>query len=255
MADSSLNAFVAQGTTTQRNAFTPNPPTPASIGSMGIFWWDHTLQQMFAWDIVGTAWVAVAPIAGSGVSGSGLTANVPIVGNGSSAIKIAPTGSVLPVLTTTTITNAAMLTLPTTPVSLVATPGAGFRTVLLTATLRAALTSVYTNVDAGAYLYIGNGVNTASGFLANDTTTTPALTDATALLHVNALSCVQFEPFTQAPDPASNGWGTAASTQAFDFANQAFNLIMSNGGSGNLTGGNAANSVVVRTLTITVPVP
>lgn len=90
MADSTLNSFLATGTTTQRLAFTPSPPTPASGPTPEYVWWDTTLQALYAWNAGTAAWVA----AGGGGSGTvthtagALTAGQLIVGNGAADIKV-----------------------------------------------------------------------------------------------------------------------------------------------------------------------
>lgn len=79
MADSTLNRFVASGTTTARLAFTPTPPTPASGPDFGYFWFDTTDNLTYGWD--GSGWVAMS---GSGtVTNTGtLTSGDFILGNG-----------------------------------------------------------------------------------------------------------------------------------------------------------------------------
>jgi hypothetical protein len=59
MTDSTLNRFLGSGTTTQRTAFTPSPPTPASGPSPQYLWWDTTLQELFAWNAGSSAWVVI----------------------------------------------------------------------------------------------------------------------------------------------------------------------------------------------------
>ncbi len=67
MSDSTLNSFLASGTTTARNAFTPSPPTPAAGADLAYLWWDTTLNALYAWD--GAAWQAT----GGGGGGGDLT--------------------------------------------------------------------------------------------------------------------------------------------------------------------------------------
>jgi hypothetical protein len=63
MADLTLNRFVSSGTTTQRNAFTPSPPSAASGPAFGEFFWDSTLQALYAWDAGSASWkVATASV-------------------------------------------------------------------------------------------------------------------------------------------------------------------------------------------------
>jgi hypothetical protein len=73
MADSTLNRFLASGTTAQRTAFVPSPPTPASGPAPGYVWFDTTLQQEFAWN--GSAWVS------TGTPGAAIITGTPAAGN------------------------------------------------------------------------------------------------------------------------------------------------------------------------------
>lgn len=254
MADSTLNAFLGQGTTTQRTSFTPTPPTPASGLANGYLIWDHTLQQLFAYDTTSNAYVAVAPASGSGVSGSGLTSGLVVVGAGGTSISVAANS--VPILkATVSLTDAQVKALPTTPIQLVAAPGAGFRIQLLQASISANLTGVYTNVNASAYCVLALAANEISNYIANDATTSPILSDATKLFATNTLSTAIFVNFSQVTTPAANQWGNAVNVNALDFQNQALNLTVNNNGAGNFTGGNAANAFAVHVLYTVVSVP
>lgn len=68
MSDSTLNRFLASGTTAQRTAFTPSPPTPASGPNYGYFWWDTDAQVEYVYDFGTAAWV---PTSGGTVTSSG----------------------------------------------------------------------------------------------------------------------------------------------------------------------------------------
>lgn len=57
MADTSLNQFHASGTTAERTAFTPTPPTPGSGNDYGYTWWDTDNQLLYAWDVGLADWV------------------------------------------------------------------------------------------------------------------------------------------------------------------------------------------------------
>ncbi len=90
MSDSTLNSFIGRGTTTQRLAFTPSVPTPASGPAQGYLFWDTTLQAEYAWDVLSTSWVAVSS-GGSGTvthTAGSLTSGQLVVGNGSADIKV-----------------------------------------------------------------------------------------------------------------------------------------------------------------------
>lgn len=60
MTDATLNRFIASGTTAERTAFTPSPPTPASGPDPGYFWWDTDLQELFSYDFGMADWVSTA---------------------------------------------------------------------------------------------------------------------------------------------------------------------------------------------------
>lgn len=79
MADSTLNRFVASGTTAERLAFTPTPPTPASGPAFGYVWFDTTDELVYAWN--GSSWV-VALSSGTVTNTGTLTSGDFITGNG-----------------------------------------------------------------------------------------------------------------------------------------------------------------------------
>lgn len=87
MADSTLNQFVASGTTAERTAFVPTPPSPASGPDPGYLWWDTDLQAEYAYDFGTAAWVATAGAAASAITA--LTGDVTATGPGSVAATIA----------------------------------------------------------------------------------------------------------------------------------------------------------------------
>lgn len=110
MADSLLNEFVGRGTTTQRLAFTPTPPTPASGPSPGYLWWDVTLQAEYAYDFASSSWVVTGGGTGTVTHTGSLTANRIIKGNGTADITV---GDLTGDVTTsgamaTTIANSAV---------------------------------------------------------------------------------------------------------------------------------------------------
>jgi hypothetical protein len=60
MADSTLNSFLASGTSTERLAFTPNPPTPPSGPNPGYFWFETDTGITYSWN--GTQWVPLGMV-------------------------------------------------------------------------------------------------------------------------------------------------------------------------------------------------
>lgn len=88
MADSTLNQFHSSGTTVERLAFTPTPPTPASGPDHGYTWFDTDLTTLYAWD--GAAWQP-AIVGGAGTvthTAGALTAGKTVVGNGAADITV-----------------------------------------------------------------------------------------------------------------------------------------------------------------------
>ena len=90
MSDLTLNRFVSRGTTAERTAFTPDPPTPASGPDHGVFWYDTDLDAMYSWN--GAAWEAAA-VANSSVTNAKLAdmAQATVKGRAAGAGTGAPT--------------------------------------------------------------------------------------------------------------------------------------------------------------------
>lgn len=94
MSDANLNEFVGSGTTTERLAFVPSPPTPAAGPDPGYTFWDTTLQQLFAYNVGTAAWVSVGGTGGGSVTAVGTLASGAIVkGNGGSSVSTTTTGT------------------------------------------------------------------------------------------------------------------------------------------------------------------
>lgn len=151
-----------------------------------------------------------------------------------------------------TLTNANVLALPTTPVQLVAAPGAGFYLAIWKICLKANFsTAAYTNVNAtfGAmYGQIGTAGN-YSQQVVNDSATTPAISALTNFMG-NADRVTHLGPYLESITVAAdagyvltryNVGGIAIA----DEENKALFLQADNNGSGNFTGGNAANDLKV----------
>src|ERR1700691_5803473 len=81
MTDTALNYFVGYGTTTQMNAFTPSPPTPASGPSPGYLWGNHTTQSVWYYDFTSNSWVE--PSGGGGGSPGGSSGQIQYNASGS----------------------------------------------------------------------------------------------------------------------------------------------------------------------------
>lgn len=88
MSDTKLNQFLASGTTAERLAFVPSPPTPASGPDPAYLWWDTSLQAEYAWNAGTSAWVAITGGGGSSafnaITGGTNTSAAMVVGTGAS---------------------------------------------------------------------------------------------------------------------------------------------------------------------------
>ncbi len=93
-SDTTLNRFVARGTTAQKNAFTPSAPTPASGPSPGYVWFDTDLAALYCYDFGGAAWVACSAAGTGTVTNTGaLAANALVKGNGGVDVSTITTGT------------------------------------------------------------------------------------------------------------------------------------------------------------------
>lgn len=67
MADSTISQFVSSGTTAERVAYTPDPPTPAAGPDPGYVWWDTDTQTEWSYDFGLADWVELASGGGGGL--------------------------------------------------------------------------------------------------------------------------------------------------------------------------------------------
>ncbi len=146
---------------------------------------------------------------------------------------------------TVTLTDAQVKALPTTPFSLVAAPGSGLllvpHQIILMVNTNAA---IYTNINAASSIWAGLGsAAMLSSLIANDAGVSVA--DVTAFIGTAGKWATMLRwPFEDNRGDA-NGWGPMAYIYDYSAANTntALTLQMDNAGSGNLTGGNAANGL------------
>ncbi len=166
------------------------------------------------------------------------------------------TPSTIPgVMTTsiTTLTNAQIKALPTTPITLVTAPASGLRVRVFSVSLHAnTAAGAYTNINATyaalAVYYLGTFGQWAAVGVVDDVTFTGA-NKLTGLLGSANNQITDLPPYVDTPsDGAVNVLWTLANVQTVTAMNGiALAIAIDNNGSGALTGGNAAN-----TLTVTV---
>jgi hypothetical protein len=77
MSDGTINQFVGTGTTAERTAFVPDPPSPVNPPGNGYTFWDTDTQTLYAWDVGAADWVAAG-----GASTQPVTVGVTVDGGG-----------------------------------------------------------------------------------------------------------------------------------------------------------------------------
>lgn len=156
------------------------------------------------------------------------------------------------------IDNDAFKALPTTPVLIAPAPAAGQMLFPLWSLLMIGAGAVpYTNIDPDAFLdIIWTSVEAASSFMVNDSGL--GITQVTDMLGAAGDTVHRFSYPFQDDRGAPNNWGlllgnTAGALDAH--AAQGLQLAMSNGGLGDLTGGDSGNQIKIITFFLGVQLP
>lgn len=157
--------------------------------------------------------------------------------------------------TVTILTNAQIKALPTTPITLLTAPASGYQNRFHGATLAIdASAGAYTNVDtalASLNIKTGAGAQLALGPQNNSTLTTPLARLTTFLGATDKL--VMLNPYSEAVQVSGAGSSgyvqPVVSSSLADYEAEAITISLDNNSAGDLTGGNAANTLRVTIYT------
>ena len=211
------------------------------------------------WFSTGSAWVAysgptgVEVDAAGALDGDGTVGDPLLVRVDGNSVVINASNNLDAIVrkTTTVLTNAEVLALPTTAKQLLAAPGAGFWYRILAITYVGECTAgAYTNIDAtyaDIRLDYSGGRTYIAGYVVDDSTATPVVTDLTGLLGTAGQQMVPSQMYLEDTLAGATGGYVHfnGATAVADIENRALMLAGENNGSGNWTGGNAANSLTV----------
>jgi hypothetical protein len=144
-----------------------------------------------------------------------------------------------------TLTDAHIKALPTTPIEIVPAPGAGKVIQYLGGTIVVALEADYTDIDDGSAMFFGVATNVVSAYVLDDSGASPAQVNLSNLLAGSGDGVLFVPPYSD----FASGWGLVAAGQSgvTNVANQPLTLRL-DFGTGNLTGGDATNTMKVTVL-------
>lgn len=170
-------------------------------------------------------------------------------------------------LATVTLTNAQIKALPTTPFTIVAAPGAGKILWPKNTLLLFNYTAPYTNINGVSGLYASITGLTGSTVVQNDSSlnavsgrgfydpTTGITLLSEFLAPVVDVGMMLTYPFTDSRGAANWDGPLTYVFGSATVANQPLQLQLNNSGSGDLTGGNAANTLMVVTEYTEITIP
>ncbi len=144
-------------------------------------------------------------------------------------------------------TNDEIAASPTTPIDIMAPLGPGLTIMPILVTMTSNFIAAYTNIDAAMpYAQINYSLGDLwSNYLADDASTVIPLTNFSGFFGVTTRLRVPFTRFLQTTDVAAE-WGALANAVTLN-DNTGLQFTVVNGGSGDLTGGDPANTLTFET--------